>query len=66
MGKLEIAIADDNESVIENLTKGLEKEPDFQIVGRAGDGEELLKIIREKTPDVVLLDIIMPKMDRCV
>lgn len=63
MGKLEIAIADDNESVIENLTKGLEKEPEFQIVGRAGDGEELLKIIREKTPDVVLLDIIMPKMD---
>ena len=63
MGKLDIAIADDNEAVVENLTRGLEREPDFQVVGRAGDGEELLKIIREKSPDVVLLDIIMPKMD---
>ena len=63
MGKLEIAIADDNEAVVENLTQGLAREPEFQVVGHAGDGEELLKIIREKAPDVVLLDIIMPKMD---
>ena len=63
MEKLEIAIADDNERMIENLTEVLGKEPEFHIVGKASNGEELLRVIREKKPDVVLLDIIMPKMD---
>ena len=36
---------------------------ELQVVGKAGDGEELIEIIREKKPDVVLLDIIMPKLD---
>jgi len=63
MGKLEIAIADDNERMIETLTQTLESEPGFEVVGKAGNGEDLLRLIREQSPDVVLLDIIMPKID---
>ena len=35
----------------------------WRVVGKAGNGEDLIEIIKEKEPDVVLLDIIMPKLD---
>ncbi len=63
MEKLNIAIADDNERVVEMLGDILEKESTLQVVGTARNGEDVLDIIKTKEPDVVLLDIIMPKMD---
>lgn len=63
MEKLNIAIADDNERVVEMLGDILGKEATLQIVGTARNGEDVLDIIKSKEPDVVLLDIIMPKMD---
>ena len=39
------------------------QDEELQVVGKAGDGEALYEIIRQKQPDVVLLDIIMPKVD---
>ena len=63
MEKLNIAIADDNERVVEMLDDILSKEASVQVVGIARNGEDVLGIIRDKEPDVVLLDIIMPKMD---
>lgn len=63
MEKLNIAIADDNERVVEMLGDILEKEATLQVVGTARNGEDVLDIIKTKEPDVVLLDIIMPKMD---
>ena len=63
MEKLNIAIADDNERVVEMLGDILEKEATLQVVGTARNGEDVLDIIKSKEPDVVLLDIIMPKMD---
>ncbi len=63
MEKLNIAIADDNERVVEMLDDILRKEASVQIVGIARNGEDVLDIIKDKEPDVVLLDIIMPKMD---
>lgn len=63
MEKLNIAIADDNERVVEMLGDIFGKESTLQIVGTARNGEDMLDIIKSKEPDVVLLDIIMPKMD---
>ena len=40
---------------------GMDK--DMNLVGKAKNGEEMCQIIKDKQPDVVLLDLIMPKMD---
>lgn len=63
MGKLNVAIADDNEKILDLLGTIIAKDNELELVGRASNGEELYDIIKEKEPDVVLLDIIMPKMD---
>lgn len=63
MEKLNVAIADDNERMLQLLSQIVGSEEALQIVGTARNGEELLEIIRHKRPDVVLLDIIMPKLD---
>ena len=63
MEKLNIAIADDNERMVQLLDHIVSSDEELEVVGKAGNGEELLEIIREKKPDVVLLDIIMPKLD---
>ena len=63
MNKINVAIADDNQRTVEMMTELLEQESDIEVIASADDGEEALRIIKEKQPDVVLLDIIMPKMD---
>lgn len=63
MEKLSVAIADDNERMVEILGELIEKDKDLDLVGKAHNGEEIVSIIEEKEPDVVVLDIIMPKMD---
>ena len=63
MEKLNVAIADDNVKMTEILGQMIEEDKDLTLVGKAHNGEEICNIIREKEPDVVVLDIIMPKMD---
>ncbi len=63
MSNINVAIADDNERIRQNLQDIVSREGDMTIVGSASDGLDALTIIRENHPDVVLLDIIMPKMD---
>ncbi len=63
MEKLNVAIADDNEKMVEMLGKLIEEDNELELVGKAHNGEEICKIIRSKEPDVVVLDIIMPKVD---
>lgn len=60
---LNVAIADDNERIMELLEEIVNGDEELKLVGKASDGEEMCKIIAEKEPDVVLLDLIMPKMD---
>ena len=63
MEKLNVAIADDNEKMVEVLSKIIDQDEDLKLVGKAHNGEEICNIIKEKQPDVVVLDIIMPKVD---
>ncbi len=63
MSKWSVAIADDNERMVGILDEVVRQDEDFQIIGVARNGEEVCQIIRDKEPDIVLLDIIMPKLD---
>ena len=63
MEKLQVAIADDNERIVELLGTMIRSESGMEIVGTAGNGEDAVDMIRKSQPDVVLLDLIMPKMD---
>lgn len=61
--KISVIIVDDNEKVIENIDSALSKDTAIQIIGKAKNGQEAYELIRKSTPDVVILDLIMPKMD---
>ena len=63
MGTLNVAIADDNERMVEILDGIVKRDDSFHIIGKANNGEDMYHIIKEKEPDVVLLDLIMPKLD---
>ena len=63
MNELNIAIADDNPQTLRLLGDILENEEGFHVVGRAENGEEAYEMIMKTKPDVVLLDIIMPRLD---
>ncbi|MGH9558616.1 MAG: response regulator [Bryobacteraceae bacterium] len=58
-----IVIADDHPIVRDGLKKLLQLEDDFDIVGEAGDGREVLERVQELDPDVLLLDLRMPNLD---
>ncbi|MEY8392551.1 response regulator transcription factor [Lachnospiraceae bacterium 45-W7] len=58
-----IMIVDNHSMVREGLKKLLEYDGDIQVVGEANDGVECLEILKETIPQVLLLDIDMPKMD---
>jgi len=57
-----ILIADDHPIFREGLRKLLEAEPGFRVLGDAGDGEQTLKLARQLEPEILLLDIRMPKL----
>lgn len=63
MEKLNVAIADDNERMLRLLGDIIESDDELNVVGVARDGEEAYDVIKAKEPDVVLLDIVMPKLD---
>jgi DNA-binding NarL/FixJ family response regulator len=58
-----IVIADDHPIVRDGLKKLLLLEDDFEIVGEAGDGREVIARVQELDPDVLLLDLRMPNLD---
>lgn len=63
MSKLNVAIAEDNEQMLQYIDEGLKQKKEFEIVGETKDGKSLYQMIREKQPDVVILDLILPQMD---
>src|SRR5690606_4714760 len=60
---IKVLIVDDIPDVRDNLRKLLAFEPDIEVVGAAGTGQEAVRLATETRPDVVLMDINMPDMD---
>ena len=55
-----VMIVDDHVVVREGIAELLESSGEFEVVGHAGDGEEVVEVARKLTPDVVIMDILMP------
>ena len=58
-----IVVADDHQIVRNGFAGLLDTQPDFTVVGTAGDGVEAVRVCRETSPDVVLMDVRMPGVD---
>ena len=63
MGEIRVAIADDNERILELLGEIINSDRELNLVGKANNGEDMCSVIKEKEPDVVLLDLGLPDMD---
>jgi DNA-binding NarL/FixJ family response regulator len=58
-----IVVADDHQVVRTGFAALLDTQPDFTVIGTAGDGQEAVRLCRELRPDVVLMDVRMPGTD---
>jgi DNA-binding NarL/FixJ family response regulator len=58
-----LVVVDDHALFRRGLIGLLEDMPEFEVVGEAGDGQEALKIIEAVNPEIILLDVNMPRMD---
>ena len=63
MRKIKVLIADDHIVLRQGTRNLLDQEPDLEVVAEAGDGEETVNLTYELMPDVILMDVAMPKMD---
>ncbi len=59
---IRIVIADDHTMMLEGLAQSLGSLPDMQVIGTATDGRALLQLLERVHPDVLLLDVEMPKL----
>lgn len=57
-----VLLADDHVLIRHGIQKIIESEPSLEVIGQVGDGLELLNLMKEVTPDIVLLDISMPNL----
>ncbi len=62
-GTIRVLICDDHAILRKGIRALLSTEPDIQVVGEACDGQEVLAQVEALEPDVVLMDLVMPKMD---
>lgn len=60
---IKLIIADGNDKSLNSIAKNLKTQSDIEIIGLAKNGDEVLTLIKENKPDVILLDIILPKLD---
>lgn len=63
MNELHVAIAEDNPQMMNLLNDMLEQENGFRVVAKADNGEDAYEMIMKTNPDLVLMDVIMPKLD---
>ncbi len=63
MNKIRVLLADDHRLFREGLRRLLEIEGDIEVVGEAKDGQETVELALDTAPDIILLDVNMPKMN---
>src|SRR6185437_16132035 len=61
-GRIRILLVDDHEMVRTGLRSFLDLQPDMEVVGEAGSGEQALALVPRLRPDVVVLDLVLPGM----
>ena len=61
--RIRVVVADDHVIVREGLRHVLTATPEFEVVGEAADGEEALELVGRLRPDVILMDLSMPKLN---
>ena len=62
-GKIKVLLADDNKEYCDVVASYLQKQDDIEIVAICNDGQEALEGIRQNTPDIAIIDAIMPRLD---
>lgn len=60
--KIRVLIADDHPALREGLAAIIDRQPDLSVIGQAEDGAQVLEMARTLLPDVILMDLQMPKM----
>lgn len=63
MNNIRLVIADDNREFTQLLREHLDSQEDMEVLAVAYNGNEVLQVLKEQTPDVLVLDIIMPHLD---
>jgi two-component system, NarL family, response regulator LiaR len=58
-----ILLAEDHVIVRESIRQSLERKPDFKVIGESSDGEEAVKMALELSPDIIIMDISMPRLN---
>jgi two-component system response regulator (stage 0 sporulation protein A) len=61
--KIKVCIVDDNRELVSLLEEYISNQNDMEVIGVARNGQECLNLLKEKDPDVLVLDIIMPHLD---
>ena len=63
MSKVRVLLADDHELVRKGLRALIERQPDLEVAGEAADGREAVELCEQMKPDVVVMDIAMPRLN---
>lgn len=63
MERIKILLAEDHIVVREGIRELIQAQDDMEVVGEAGDGEEAVQLVTQVEPDIVLMDIAMPKVN---
>ena len=63
MDRIRVMLADDNLNILRLLTDYLSRKPDIEVVAAVSDGVEIPDSVRQHAPDLLVMDIIMPRRD---
>lgn len=63
MEKTTLFIADDHPAILAGIKMAFDEEPEFEILGTASDGVKTVQKVKKQNPDLVIMDISMPRMN---